>query len=302
MTPLSPVQEESVDSHLRSLSEDGFVTLQAITSKAEAAHIREIVVNLLANEAGAMNGDLFDTVASPGEDTVRGSLQLTNPAKYAPQLLKTCFVQNATYLARKLLHPDCVLRSNYVLVKPAHIGIGTPWHQDEAYRDPRFLHHELTFWMPLQDVDADQGCMMFIPRSHRQGILTHESPNHDPRKHVIVCPAGFQEEQAVACPLPAGGCTIHDQRTLHCTGNNLSGVDRYAYILMFGMASTPPSGKKLFPWLEHRGIAALRAKRGWVLRGGFFVLFLKALRRGQLRSFADIRDLVARGFKAIRGA
>ena len=291
-----------MDSYLRSLSEDGFVTLQAITSKVEAAHIREIAVSLLANEAGATSGDLFDTVASPGEDVVKRSLQLTNPAKYAPQLFETSFVQNATYLARKLLHPDCVLRSNYVLVKPARIGIGTPWHQDEAYRDPRFLHHELTFWMPLQDVDIDQGCMMFIPKSHQQGILTHESPNHDPRKHVIVCTGRFQEGQAVVCPLPAGGCTIHDQRTLHCTGNNLSDVDRYAYILMFGMASTPPSGGKLFPWLERRGMAALRAKRGWLLRGGFFVLTLRAIRRGQLRSFADIRDVVIRGFKAIRGA
>jgi Phytanoyl-CoA dioxygenase (PhyH) len=207
-----------------------------------------------------------------------------------PQLLETSYVQNATYLARKLRHPDCILRTNYVLLKPARIGIGTPCHQDEAYRDPRFLHHELTFWIPLQDVDADQGCMMFIPKSHRQGILTHESPNHDPCTHVIVCPGEFREDRAVACPLPAGGCTIHDQRILHCTDNNLSGVDRYAYILMFGMASTPPSGKELFPWLEHRAVASLRAKRGWVLRAVFSV------------GFTDIRGVLTRGFKAIRGA
>jgi ectoine hydroxylase-related dioxygenase (phytanoyl-CoA dioxygenase family) len=143
-----------------------------------------------------------------------------------PQLIETSYVQNANYLASKLLHPDCVLWTNYVLLKPARIGIGTPWHQDEAYRDPRFLHHELTFWIPLQDEDVDQGCMMFIPESLRQRILTHESPNHDPRKHVIVCPGGFQVEQAVACPLSAGGWTIHDQRTLRCTRNNHSGVDR----------------------------------------------------------------------------
>jgi hypothetical protein len=103
-------------------------------------------------------------------------------------------------------------------------------------------------------------------------------------------------------PFAPGGYTIHDKRTLHCTGNNLSGVDRYACILMFGMASTPLSGRKVFPWLEQRGIAFLRVKRGWVFRGGSFVLFLKVLRRVQLRGFGDIRDVVTRGFKAIGGA
>jgi hypothetical protein len=299
MTLLSPVQDESVDGYVRSLSDAGFVTIQAITSKAEAALIREIIVNLFENQVGAMNGDLFDTVAPPGEDTVKRSLQLTNPAKYAPQLLETSFVQNATFLARKLFHTDCVLRSNYVIVKPAHIGIGTPWHQDEAYRDSRFVYQELTFWMALQDVDVDQGCMMFIPKSHKRRILTHESPNNDPRKHAIVCSGDFQEKQAVACPLPAGGCTIHDQRTLHCTRNNASSVDRYAYILIFGLDATPPSGGRLYPWLERKGIAALRAKPGWFFRS--VAKMVNAICRGQLRSFADLRDAVSRGIKIIRG-
>lgn len=43
---------------------------------------------------------------------------------------------------------------------------------------------------------------------------------------------------AVACPLPAGGMTIHQPKTLHYTGPNRTNTPRRAYILFFGYAVT----------------------------------------------------------------
>ena len=36
---------------------------------------------------------------------------------------------------------------------------------------------------------------------------------------------------ATACPVPAGGCTVHTGRTLHFTGGNTTAQPRRAYII-----------------------------------------------------------------------
>jgi hypothetical protein len=81
------------------LSRDGFLALNAITNADEVAHIRAILIGLFANQVGAEEGSMFDTLASsPGEQIGR-SIQMTNPTEYAPALHRTQFVRNATKIA-----------------------------------------------------------------------------------------------------------------------------------------------------------------------------------------------------------
>ncbi|MDB6042320.1 MAG: Deoxyhypusine synthase [Gammaproteobacteria bacterium] len=63
-----------------------------------------------------------------------------------------------------------------MILKPAHQGGATPWHQDEAYRvAPDFDYRQVSIWVPLQDATLENGCMMYIPGSHRSGVLPHRS-------------------------------------------------------------------------------------------------------------------------------
>jgi hypothetical protein len=283
------------------LARNGFATLDSITSLEEVAEIRTILSTLIANNVGAKEGARFDTLSTSPDEEHERSIQITNPSEFAPELWKTRYVQNATQLARKLLSPDCVLMVDFALMKPAHVGAGTPWHQDEAYRDPAFIHTELTFWMPLQDVGIDDGCMVFIPHRQNLGVLDHKSLHDDPRSHAFECSVQIPEEEAVACPLPAGGCTIHNQVTLHCTRDNTSSVDRYAYILIFTIPPKPAPETSSFPWLEGRQNLDRQAKRAWLLRGGVFVLLMRKWRRGDLRGMAMLRYSFAKGIKLLRG-
>jgi len=49
------------------------------------------------------------------------------------------------------------------ILKQAKKGSPTPWHQDEASRDPHFDYNEITVWIPMQDTDAKSSCLQFIP-------------------------------------------------------------------------------------------------------------------------------------------
>jgi ectoine hydroxylase-related dioxygenase (phytanoyl-CoA dioxygenase family) len=293
----SPCLDEISDA----LSRDGFLALNAITNADEVAYIRAILSGFFANQVGADEGSMFDTLASnPGEQNGR-SIQMTNPTEYAPELRRTQFVRNATKIAHQVLSSDAMLIFDLALLKPAFIGKGTPWHQDEAYREPGFIHDELTFWMPLQNVGRDDGCMVFIPGSHHRGLLEHRCVNNDPRAHALECCDIFPEAEAVDRPLPAGGCTIHNSRTLHCTRDNISRVDRYAYILVFGVPPKRAPESRAMGWIEQRNNAHRKTKRAWLLRGGVFTLIKRKWQRGELRGAAMIRYSLAKGIRMLLG-
>jgi len=250
--------------------------------------------------AGEKEGSFFDTMEGSTSRGVLRSIQINNPSLYHRQLLETNYVRNATRIAHQLLSPQCFLLSDFLLLKPANVGAGTPWHQDESYSDPEYDHAQLTFWMPLQDVGPQDGCMIYLPGSHLMGVLQHRSVNNDPRTHAFECAVSFNDEQSVRCPLPAGGCVVHGQRTLHCSTNNVSDVDRYAYLLTFGVSPTLSKNPRKAPWLEQRQSAEQLKKRAWMLRGGVFLLLLRKIRK--FRSLAPSMYLVylRRGLKIFK--
>src|SRR5207247_10748893 len=57
----------------------------------------------------------------------------------------------------------------HAICKPAFNGAATSWHQDEAYALERKIL-SAHFWVPLQDVTRDMGCMEFIPGGPRGAL------------------------------------------------------------------------------------------------------------------------------------
>jgi hypothetical protein len=72
---------------------------------------------------------------------------------------------------------------------------------------------------------------------------------------------------------------VHGQRTLHCSTNNQSSVDRYAYLLAFVTTPTLSKNPRKAPWLEQRQSIDQEKKRAWMLRGGVFVLLVRKIRK-----------------------
>ena len=62
------------------------------------------------------------------------------------------------------------------LGKPPGKSVPTEWHQDEGYWGRNLADRGITGWIPLQDVDATNGCMHFIDEGHRLGVLVEADP------------------------------------------------------------------------------------------------------------------------------
>jgi len=100
------------------------------------------------------------------------------------------------------------------------------WHQDNGYT---FIEPQqyLTLWIPLVDVDEENGCPWIAPDVHRGGTLEH-----------WLTPIGYKcledVPDAVAVPAKAGDVIAFSSLAPHRTGPNLKkGTVRKAYILQY---------------------------------------------------------------------
>jgi len=106
-----------------------------------------------------------------------------------------------------------------LLAKPPSISVPTYWHQDEAYWGRNLDDSGITGWIPLHDVNAANGCMHFIDRGHRDGVLPHRLVD-GVQSDLLICDVDAQ--RTVVCPISRGSVTFHHSKTPHMTTANTS--------------------------------------------------------------------------------
>jgi ectoine hydroxylase-related dioxygenase (phytanoyl-CoA dioxygenase family) len=235
-------------------NENGYLSVERLVDPDEIEWIYEAYDRIFSTRAGRDVGDQFDLAGTDEEGEEANLPQILSPSKYAPELLAGRFRERVLEAAHSLLGPDASLGGDHAILKPAMTGAETPWHQDEAYWDPACDYTSFSAWIPLQDVNVENGCMWFVPGSHRMDVVPHHSIGHNPRIHGLEAD-GIDSSMAVACPIPAGGATFHLSRTLHYTGPNRSGEPRRAYIIGAGLPATPRTDGRAFPWNDRKQTA-----------------------------------------------
>ena len=181
--------------------EQGYLQLERITSDQELADLRLIYDRIFREKIGWQDGLQFD-LGGNEEDDKPVLPQILNPSRYFPELQETHFARNVRSIAKQLyadIDPEFV--GEHMIYKPAIYGGPTPWHQDQAYHAPDLTNRGINFWMPLDDATIENGCMHFVPGSHKLDVLPHHSINNDPRVHGLeVDDPERWHTQAVAAP------------------------------------------------------------------------------------------------------
>ncbi len=112
-----------------------------------------------------------------------------------PQLKRTKVFAMMRELALELLDVDRVrLHFDHAIFKPPFNVGPTAWHQDVGF-DPTHDCPVATIWFALVDATEDNGCMMFVPGSHRDEIHEHVPYGKDGRQSVDV-----NADKKVVCP------------------------------------------------------------------------------------------------------
>jgi hypothetical protein len=222
---LDSVGPEEIEAFKR----DGYLTLRRVTTDDDVRRIRELLDGLFHRFATLPAGRAVDLGPDPHTHTPR-ILEVNHAIQLEPRLKRTLAFARCRAIARALLERRAYYSFDHAISKPPHNETATPWHQDQAYRGDDIDLASLHFWIALQNVDGDNGCMNFIPGSHRWGLVPHTT--RGPHAHALVAEA-IDTSTAVACPVPAGGATVHGPYTLHYTGPNQTGEPRGAWIVHF---------------------------------------------------------------------
>lgn len=141
-------------------------------------------------------------------------------------------------VVHSLIGPDLKIYVDQTLCKPARVGSAKPPHQDSAYWtniDPPNL---VICWIALDDATEDNGCMRFIPGSHKLGVVEH--------KHLEdfrVEDEKIAYDREVSVPLKAGGCSFHHSLALHRTDANTSDQRRIGLTVAYMDAHSKYVGK-----------------------------------------------------------
>ncbi len=151
-------------------------------------------------------------------------------------------------LAQQLLRDDKLyLHHTKVNIKAAIEGSVWPWHQDYGswMRDGIQKPDLLTMMISLDAAAEVNGCLYFLPGSHKRGRL---DPYLDTSTAYKVWSVGPADMKALIAehgePVPIigkpGSLVVFDCNLLHASGHNLSAQDRWQAYFCFNKVANRP--------------------------------------------------------------
>jgi len=198
---------------------DGYFFPCDVTSEAEAA-------GLLA--------DLEAAESEIGSDRARLSLLRSYPAQLLPSFAGLVRHPRLVDAVSRIIGPDVLVWSCSFFIKEAGSKSYVSWHQDLNYWGLDG-EDEVTAWLALTPATVENGCMRFVPGSHRKKDVPHvdkfEPDNLLTRGQEIA--VEVDEAAAVNVMLRAGQASFHHGHMFHASGPNRTNSRRLGVAIRF---------------------------------------------------------------------
>ncbi|HVF30259.1 MAG TPA: phytanoyl-CoA dioxygenase family protein [Pyrinomonadaceae bacterium] len=134
--------------------------------------------------------------------------------------------------ASQLLEGPVRFWHDQLFVKPAHDGGVVIWHQDYSYWTRTRPMAHLTCWIGLDDSTTENGCLHYVPRSHKWNLLPREDFANDMDKiREYLTDEQLTEFNPVAIELKKGECSFHHPMMVHGSFANTSDRPRRAAVI-----------------------------------------------------------------------
>jgi len=155
-----------------------------------------------------------------------------------PELLKWALDDAILDLVEPILGPDLALFSTHFICKPKGNGKRVPWHEDSAYWKGKITPMNVcTVWLAIDPSTRENGCMMVIPRTHREGQAGYSDYSPvDTARSVFpteIVDGHRDDSRRVYIELQPNECSLHDARIQHGSEPNPSNIRRCGWTLRF---------------------------------------------------------------------
>jgi ectoine hydroxylase-related dioxygenase (phytanoyl-CoA dioxygenase family) len=222
--------------------DQGYVILPALIEPQVQAAVRcemEAIVDFLADHLMSQ-GRVTDPLKGEPFETRFYDL-FKNHLDLAPKNLRFYLHRPGLYglffhaplldIVEQLLGPEIRLYPNYSVRPklPEWSGTQVLWHQDAGYTsgdDAVAGLRMVNVWTPLVKTTAENGCMQFIPGTHKLGVVRHQQ-----REHYIEIAEEFLNprlSQAIDVELEPGDVVLFNNLLFHAGLPNRSKIVRWS--------------------------------------------------------------------------
>jgi ectoine hydroxylase-related dioxygenase (phytanoyl-CoA dioxygenase family) len=258
------------DEQVRSFEENGYVAGIRVLEGAALDAVREAVERIQRGETPHLDR-LYEVEEDYYRDPERNAFHCLGGWLVEPALHDLIFHPAATVPAAQLLGLERLRfwHDQLFYKPPRHPGV-VAWHQDFSYWTRTLPMKHITMNIVLDDTSLENGCLHYVPGSHRWPLLAPVSFGQDMDAFRASLSPDLRESfRPTPIALRAGEASLHHPLMVHGSYGNRSARPRRAAVLNF-MAPDTRSAEGRLPPLKGTPVVP----RGAVLDGEYFPVVL----------------------------
>ena len=212
--------------------ENGYLTgVKLLESEQIAALSAELTTFFQANHAGRELWYEYHSNESTSADAVL--FHALGAWRIGPAFHDLLWNPAFTIAASQLLGGPVRFWHDQLFCKPALHGGVVAWHQDYSYWTRTVPLAHLTCWIALDDSDAENGCIQYVPGSHLWDLLpiTGLAGDMNSIREVLNEDQWDRLQTPVAAEVKAGYATFHHPLMIHGSQANRTDRPRRASVL-----------------------------------------------------------------------
>lgn len=197
--------------------ENGFVAVPGLIPAEHLARLRVRYDVLIAEgpKPGGPTPSQEPEVAkgragvAPSATTIRKFERLV---PYEPLFLELASTPALVEAVASLMGRSVQVWHDQSQLKPPRVGSAKPPHQDNSYHRIEPADLTVTAWVAIDEATLENGCMRFLPGSHKLGLVEHLPL---PGQEHNLSPADVDLSTEIAVPCKAGDVALFHTLVLH---------------------------------------------------------------------------------------
>jgi ectoine hydroxylase-related dioxygenase (phytanoyl-CoA dioxygenase family) len=219
------------DEQIDFFNENGYLAGILILDALQLEVLRTELVELMRPEQ-ASNPLFYEYHLNESPDQDRVLFHALGAWRVSAAFHDLLFHPAVTVPASQLLGGHVRFWHDQLFIKPAHHGGIVAWHQDYSYWTRTKPVAHLTCWIGLDDSTTENGCVHYVPGSHKWNLLPR-GPLTDDMNAVVDRLSDDQKRNfnPVAVELKAGEASFHHPLMVHGSFENRSHKSRRAEVI-----------------------------------------------------------------------